>query len=173
MDLEKELHPLSHYVNDREEMINQVFKIIRGPKLRAMLTSGLRDIDTDELKSLCLVQLEGMSKKRIKYILAGREMDESSATDESEESDDQGEDDDEANGIGGSLSDVLKPALLNRNSASPKNATADDKRDDKAIEVTEKHGQEEEEEEDEDLEEIIDKKQKNPSKSKKVRNVRT
>lgn len=72
MDVEKEMHPLSYYMNDRQEMINQVFKVIRGPKLRAMLTSGLRDLDVKELKSLCLTQLEGMSKKRIKYILAGK-----------------------------------------------------------------------------------------------------
>ena len=72
MDLDKELHPLGHYMNDREEMLNQVFKVIKGPKLRAMLTSGLRDLDVKELKALCLTQLEGMSKKRIKYILAGR-----------------------------------------------------------------------------------------------------
>lgn len=72
MDLEKELHPLGHYINEREEMLNQVFKVIKGPKLKAMLTSGLRDLDTKELKALCLTQLEGMSKKRIKYILAGK-----------------------------------------------------------------------------------------------------
>ena len=71
MDLDKELHPMGYYINDREEMINQVFKVIKGPKLRAMLTSGLRDLDIKELKARCLTQLEGMSKKRIKYILAG------------------------------------------------------------------------------------------------------
>jgi hypothetical protein len=71
MDLDKDLHPLGHYMNDREEMVAQVFKVIKGHKLKAMLTSGLRDLDRDELKSLCLTQLEGMSKKRIKYILAG------------------------------------------------------------------------------------------------------
>merc|ERR1739848_500841 len=87
MDLDKELHPLSYYLNDREEMINQVFKVIKGPKLKAMLTSGLRDLSVNELKDLCQTQLEGMSKKRIKYILAGREMDESSATDDDSDED--------------------------------------------------------------------------------------
>ena len=28
MDIKKELHPLSHYVNDRNELINQAFKVI-------------------------------------------------------------------------------------------------------------------------------------------------
>ena len=30
MDLQKELQPISNYVNDREEMINQVFSVIHG-----------------------------------------------------------------------------------------------------------------------------------------------
>ena len=99
-------------------MINQVFKVIKGRKLRAMLTSGLRDLDTKELKSLCLTQLEGMSKRRIKYILAGREMDESSATDDSEEEDDdeqleQLEQDDQGM-ASGPLVDDIQTSLLNR-----------------------------------------------------------
>ena len=84
MDLEKELYPISRYLvnDDREEMLIQVFKVIRGPKLRAMLTSVLKDIDLTSLKLLCLEQLEGMSKKRIRAILAGEEMDDSSATED-------------------------------------------------------------------------------------------
>ena len=102
-------------MNDREEMINQVFKVIKGRKLRAMLTSGLRDLDTKELKSLCLTQLEGMSKRRIKYILAGREMDESSATDDSEEEDDDEQLEQDDQGMAsGPLVDDIQTSLLNR-----------------------------------------------------------
>ena len=87
MDLDKELNPISHYldIDDREEMLIQVFKVIRGPKLRAMLTSVLKDIDLTELKLLCLEQLEGMSKTRIRAILAGEEMEDSSATEDDED----------------------------------------------------------------------------------------
>ena len=87
MDLDKELNPISHYldIDDREEMLIQVFKVIRGPKLRAMLTSVLKDIDLTELKLLCLEQLEGMSKTRIRAILAGEEMEDSSATEDEED----------------------------------------------------------------------------------------
>ena len=96
-------------------MINQVFKVIKGRKLRAMLTSGLRDLDTKELKSLCLTQLEGMSKRRIKYILAGREMDESSATDDSEEEDDDEQLEQDDQGMAsGPLVDDIQTSLLNR-----------------------------------------------------------
>ena len=96
-------------------MINQVFKVIKGRKLRAMLTSGLRDLDAKELKSLCLTQLEGMSKRRIKYILAGREMDESSATDDSEEEDDDEQLEQDDQGMAsGPLVDDIQTSLLNR-----------------------------------------------------------
>ena len=98
MNLEKDLHPISHYIGDREEMLNQVFRVIRGAKLRAMLTSVLKDFDVGEIKELCLEQLEGMSKKRIKCILSGQAMDESSATeddDDDEDGDDAGPDNEE------------------------------------------------------------------------------
>lgn len=88
MDLDKELHPIGYYISDREEMLNQVFKVIKGAKLRAMLTSVLKDMDVEEVKRLCLQQLEGMSRKRIKYVLAGKELDESSATEDDEDEDD-------------------------------------------------------------------------------------
>ena len=71
MDLSKELHSIGHYLKDREEMINQVFSVIKGAKLEAMLSSTLKGLDKDQLKTLCLEQLEGMSRKRIKCILAG------------------------------------------------------------------------------------------------------
>merc|ERR1712227_1146392 len=48
MDLNKEMYPISHYVNDREEMINQVFSVIKGKKLRSMLPPFLADLDVDD-----------------------------------------------------------------------------------------------------------------------------
>ena len=95
MDLDMELHPISHYLenDDREEMLIQVFKVIRGAKMRAMLTSVLKDIDLTELKLLCLEQLEGMSKKRIRAILAGQEMEDSSATEDEDESEKEADED--------------------------------------------------------------------------------
>ena len=57
MDLQKELYPISHYANDREEMINQVFSVIKGNKLRSMLPPFLADLDIDEVKALCLEQV--------------------------------------------------------------------------------------------------------------------
>jgi hypothetical protein len=56
------MFPIGHYINDKEEMITQVFSVIRGRKLRAMLPPFLADIELDDLKALCLEQLMGMSK---------------------------------------------------------------------------------------------------------------
>jgi len=42
VDLNEELHPIGYYINDREEMINQMFSVIKGSKLRAMLPPILK-----------------------------------------------------------------------------------------------------------------------------------
>jgi hypothetical protein len=42
VDLNEELHPIGYYINDREEMINQMFSVIKGNKLRAMLPPILK-----------------------------------------------------------------------------------------------------------------------------------
>merc|ERR1712226_1084547 len=85
MDLSKELHSIGHYINDKEEMIRQVFSVIKGKKLRAMLPPFLEDLDIEDVKALCLEQLMGMSKQRIRHVLEGKEMEDSSDTDEESE----------------------------------------------------------------------------------------
>merc|ERR1711874_526309 len=55
--------------------------------LRAMLPPFLADLDIEDVKALCLEQLMGMSKQRIRHVLEGKEMEDSSDTDE--ESDDE------------------------------------------------------------------------------------
>ena len=75
-------------------MLSSVFKVVHGPKLQAMLTSVLKDIDVDELKELCLEQLEGMSKKRIRSVLSGQPMEDSSCTEDENGSEEEEEDND-------------------------------------------------------------------------------
>ena len=58
LDLSKEMYPISHYVNDREEMIAQVFSVIKGNKLRSMLPPFLADLEIEEVKALCLEQVK-------------------------------------------------------------------------------------------------------------------
>ncbi|KAK7066859.1 Caspase activity and apoptosis inhibitor 1 [Halocaridina rubra] len=89
LDLSVEMFPLSHYVSDQEELVNQIFATIRGPKLEGMMPPVLRSIPLNELKKLCLHELRGMSKKRILCIINGQDMDASS---ESELEDEKGKD---------------------------------------------------------------------------------
>ncbi|XP_033101328.1 uncharacterized protein LOC117104568 isoform X2 [Anneissia japonica] len=83
VDIDKELKPIGDYINNRELMLEHVFKSVKEHKLQSLLPDILKDIGMDELKIQCCHQLEGMSKKRIRHILAGEEMDSSSGTEES------------------------------------------------------------------------------------------
>lgn len=85
VDLTKEMFPLRHYVNDRKEMINQMFSVIYGSKLKKMLPPVLKDMPIEELKAECLIHLLGMSSKRILSVLDGKELDSSSESDTSSE----------------------------------------------------------------------------------------
>ncbi|XP_071501784.1 uncharacterized protein [Diadema antillarum] len=83
LDLSKERQPLGFYLQDREELISQAFRAIKGSQLDAMVPDILKNVPLVELKRLCLNQLEGMSRKRIKCVIAGTEMQSSSDSDES------------------------------------------------------------------------------------------
>ncbi|XP_045613612.1 axoneme-associated protein mst101(2) [Procambarus clarkii] len=85
LDLSQKLYPLSHYVSDQEELVNQMLATIRGSKLEAMLPPVLRSIPLKELKKLCLHELRGMSKKRILCCINGVVMEGSSGSEEDEE----------------------------------------------------------------------------------------
>ncbi|XP_052827093.1 caspase activity and apoptosis inhibitor 1 isoform X2 [Octopus bimaculoides] len=71
LNLSKPLYPISHYINERSEMLEQMFHCIQGATLKKALPEILQDLPMKELKQLCLTQLEVMSKKRILRILAG------------------------------------------------------------------------------------------------------
>uniref|UniRef100_A0A1B6D365 Caspase activity and apoptosis inhibitor 1 n=1 Tax=Clastoptera arizonana TaxID=38151 RepID=A0A1B6D365_9HEMI len=59
VDLSKELHPLGHYVNKREEMVEQMFSIVSGRSLKKLLPPIIKDMDIGELKAECLIHLLG------------------------------------------------------------------------------------------------------------------
>ncbi|XP_002734497.1 caspase activity and apoptosis inhibitor 1-like [Saccoglossus kowalevskii] len=109
---EKELKPIGGYIKNREEMLKHVFKCVGGEKLQSMLLISSRldytlvdwtifwytelqsgrlnyilNCPLAELKTLCLDQLEVMSKKRIRCVLDGQEMTSSSGTDDSSSED--------------------------------------------------------------------------------------
>ncbi|XP_059174992.1 caspase activity and apoptosis inhibitor 1-like [Physella acuta] len=73
LDLKKELKPISAYIKDRPAMIREMFRAVRGASLHRALPDLLKSIPRDELEQLCLEQLEVMSKKRIRRIMAGED----------------------------------------------------------------------------------------------------
>ena len=85
LDLTKELHPLSHYVKDRQVLSDILFIIVKGAKLAAMLPDILKNMSLDVLKQKCFSHLEVMSSKRIIHILTGEPMHSSSGTESEEE----------------------------------------------------------------------------------------
>lgn len=92
LDLSKELLTISGYVNDKEAMIENMFKSISSKKMKTMLPEILQPLSLNELKALCLEQLHVMSTKRISKILAGDDPEtiSSSASEEGEmEADEQ------------------------------------------------------------------------------------
>merc|ERR1712007_15943 len=102
-----------------------------------------------------------MSNKRVKYVLAGREMEDSSATEDSGE---ESQNDDEEGGMAGSLVDIIKPAILNKSPNRSKNS----KTPEATIEIQD--SPENKDEENEDLSDVIGnaKKAKDLSKKQKV-----
>ncbi|KAL5015812.1 hypothetical protein ScPMuIL_005401 [Solemya velum] len=71
LDLTKDLKSLEEYVNERRDLLEQMFHCVCGTSLERALPAILKDLSLDDLKQRCLEQLECMSRKRITYILRG------------------------------------------------------------------------------------------------------
>ncbi|XP_023029778.1 uncharacterized protein [Leptinotarsa decemlineata] len=79
-------HELSHYLNDRVKMMKEVLKIIKPKKIRTMAPDCMQKLDNEEINSMLLDELLGISNKRLKYIFSGQNLnEESSSTDPEEE----------------------------------------------------------------------------------------
>lgn len=81
MDLSSEIYPIAHYVNNKEEMVNQLFNICKGEDLKILLPACLKNHSISDLKQVCLEQLQLMSDKRILNVLQGKTALQSRATD--------------------------------------------------------------------------------------------
>ncbi|XP_060093181.1 caspase activity and apoptosis inhibitor 1 [Heteronotia binoei] len=71
LDLSVQLKPVSFYITDKKEMLQQCFCIIGEKKLQKMLPDVLKNCSIEEIKRLCLEQLELMSEKKLLKILEG------------------------------------------------------------------------------------------------------
>ncbi|XP_067117736.1 caspase activity and apoptosis inhibitor 1 isoform X2 [Osmerus mordax] len=78
LDLSVPFKPISAYITDRQEMLDQCFHVLGDKKLQKMLPDELKVILTsccvEEIKKLCLEQLEQLSQTNLLQILAGEEL---------------------------------------------------------------------------------------------------
>ncbi|XP_074136890.1 caspase activity and apoptosis inhibitor 1 isoform X2 [Sminthopsis crassicaudata] len=71
LDLTVSLKPVSFYIADKKEMLQQCFYVIGEKKLQKMLPDILKNCSIDEIKKLCQEQLELLSEKKLLKILEG------------------------------------------------------------------------------------------------------
>ncbi|KAF3697970.1 Caspase activity and apoptosis inhibitor 1 Conserved anti-apoptotic protein [Channa argus] len=74
LDLSLPFQPITAYITDKREMLEQCFHVLGEKKLRKMLPDELKDCSLIEIKKLCLEQLEPISEKNLFQILAGEEL---------------------------------------------------------------------------------------------------
>ncbi|CAB1351891.1 unnamed protein product [Coregonus sp. 'balchen'] len=74
LDLSVPFQPISAYVADRHEMLDQCFHVLGESKLQKMLPDELKNCSLDEIKTLCWEQLEQLSQSHLLQILEGEEL---------------------------------------------------------------------------------------------------
>ncbi|KAG2466847.1 FOCAD protein, partial [Polypterus senegalus] len=71
LNLSVPFRPISAYITDRKEMLEQCFRVIGEKTLQKMLPDELKNCSYDEIKKLCMDQLEQISEKNLLQILEG------------------------------------------------------------------------------------------------------
>ncbi|XP_044127691.1 caspase activity and apoptosis inhibitor 1 isoform X1 [Bufo gargarizans] len=71
LDLSVPLKPISFYISDRKEMLDHCFRVLGDRKLKKMLPDMLKDLSLDEIKQLCLEQVEMETDESLLRILQG------------------------------------------------------------------------------------------------------
>ncbi|TKS92718.1 Caspase activity and apoptosis inhibitor 1 [Collichthys lucidus] len=85
LDLSLLFKPITAYVTDKREMLEQCFHVLGDKKLRKMLPDELKGCSSEEIKKLCWEQLEPISEKNIAQILAGEELTSGNCNENTEE----------------------------------------------------------------------------------------
>ncbi|KAG7243354.1 hypothetical protein INR49_011810 [Caranx melampygus] len=70
LDLNLPFKPITAYVADKQEMLEQCFHVLGEKKLQKMLPDELKDCSVEEIKKLCWEQLQPISEKNLIQILA-------------------------------------------------------------------------------------------------------
>ncbi|KAM7366217.1 hypothetical protein PAMP_015676 [Pampus punctatissimus] len=73
LDLNLPFQPITAYVTNKKEMLEQCFHVLGERKLAKMLPDELKDCSLEEIRKLCWEQLEQISEKNVMHILAGEE----------------------------------------------------------------------------------------------------
>ncbi|XP_072315350.1 caspase activity and apoptosis inhibitor 1 isoform X3 [Eucyclogobius newberryi] len=82
LDLAVQFQPITAYASDRDQVLQQCFRVLGEKKLRKMLPDEFKDCNLDEIKRLCWEQLEQISEKNLLQILTGEELTSSNETSE-------------------------------------------------------------------------------------------
>ncbi|KAM9717338.1 caspase activity and apoptosis inhibitor 1 isoform 1-T1 [Menidia menidia] len=74
LDLSRAFKPITAYISDKREALEQCFRVLGEKKLQKMLPDELKDCSLEEIKSLCWEQLEPICEKHLVQILAGEDL---------------------------------------------------------------------------------------------------
>lgn len=74
LDLSRSFKPISGYMQERREMLEQCFSVLGENKLQEMLPNELKDCSLNEIKKLCWDQLLQISDIHLLEILDGKEL---------------------------------------------------------------------------------------------------
>lgn len=78
-------HELSYYANDRVKLMKEVLKIIKPKRIKLMAPTCIQNLDIEEINSMLLEELLGISNKRLKYIFLGQNLEDDSSSSDPEE----------------------------------------------------------------------------------------
>ncbi|KAG7314142.1 hypothetical protein KOW79_022638 [Hemibagrus wyckioides] len=74
LDLTVPFKPISAYLSNRQEMLEQCFHVLGQNKLKKMLPDELKECSFTEIKTLCWDQLQQLSENNLLQILEGKEV---------------------------------------------------------------------------------------------------
>ncbi|XP_017072225.1 enolase-phosphatase E1 [Drosophila eugracilis] len=66
---DRTLHPISHYIDDRLELVKQIFGTLKPKTIMNLAPEFLKKTPMDEIEELCLEELLCLSTKRLKSII--------------------------------------------------------------------------------------------------------
>ncbi|EDV51967.1 neurofilament medium polypeptide [Drosophila erecta] len=66
---DRKLHPISHYIDDRLELVKQIFGTLKPKTIMNLAPEFLKKTPLDEIEELCLEELLCLSTKRLKSII--------------------------------------------------------------------------------------------------------